>query len=86
MTVARTHLVPDGSGPGEQKQAGRVIDVTSSGGLVLGTGSRELVEIGLLDNEIPLVRLGSLGLGMDDLSACQFELADAARPTPPQAH
>ena len=73
MTVSRTRLVADGLRPGAPPRAGRIVDVTPAGTLVIGTGSDDLIEIGLLDNETPLVRLGSLGLGIDDLDACQFE-------------
>jgi methionyl-tRNA formyltransferase len=72
-TVSRTRLMKDRERPAEPGWAGRVVEVTASGGLVVATGSDDCVEIGLLDNRTPRDLLGSLGLEGGDISACQFE-------------
>jgi methionyl-tRNA formyltransferase len=73
VTVSRTRLVRDRERSAEPGWAGRVVEVTTSGGLVVGTGSDDLVEIGLLDDRTPLDLLGSLGLGPGDIRLCNIE-------------
>ena len=73
VTVSRTRLVRDRERSAAPGWAGRVVEVTTSRGLVVGTGSDDLVEIGLLDDRTPLDLLGSLGLGPGDIRLCNIE-------------
>ncbi len=66
VTITRSHLHDNGF-PTQADNAGYITEVTNSGRFLVSTGNGNLIEIGLLNNQIPQKFIDSLGCAPKDV-------------------